>query len=474
MAIVNGTDAGEMLNGTPSADTINAFGGNDWLKGGGGDDSLKGGGGADILDGGAGIDTASYVWSPSGVRVSLQTGQGFGGDAQGDTLINIENLVGSSFDDSLTGDGGNNELIGYEGNDFLIGGDGADRLSGDNGNDYVGGGGGGDVLDGGAGFDFADYHSSPVGVFISLITSTAAYGDAEGDTLSGIEGVVGSDQADNLWGDDGVNWLHGAGGNDTLKGFGGDDFLTGGDGADQLFGMNGYDTMFGYDGADTLDGGAGDDYLDGGPGADVLRGGIGGDSYVVDTAADVVTEARGEGSDIVFAQATYALAAGSEVEVLQAFDTSATTALDLIGNEFNNTIIGNNGGNIIAGGLGQDTLTGLGGPDVFVWFTTAETKQAGDQADVITDFDPASGDRIDVLPIDANEMVAGDQAFTFVGVVDFASSFFTGPGQIGYFTSATDTFILLNTRVDPGGVDFEEATIRLSGVHTPDASWFIL
>jgi len=461
-----------VIQGTPSADTLKGGGGSDWLIGGGGDDSLKGGGGADILDGGAGIDTVFYDDSPSRVEVNLVTGRGRFGSAEGDTLLGIENVYGSAHDDLLIGDAGSNELHGLQGDDVLAGGGGNDALYGEDGNDVLIGGAGADVLNGGAGIDVANYSSSPLGVFVSLITGTAAYGDAEGDTLSGIERVVGSDQADNLWGDDGVNLLNGMGGNDTLKGFGGDDILLGGGGADQLFGMNGNDWMLGGDGADTLDGGAGNDLLDGGTGADVLRGGIGNDTYVVDTAADVVAEARGEGSDTVFAYTTYMLPAGSEIEELWAYQ--ATTQIDLVGNEFNNTIVGNDGGNIIAGGLGQDTLTGLGGPDVFVWFTTAETKQAGNQADVITDFDRASGDLIGVHPIDANEMVAGDQAFNFVGVVDFASSFFTGPGQIGYFTSATDTFILLNTHVDAGPTDFEEATIRLSGVHTPDASWFIL
>jgi hypothetical protein len=63
--------------------------------------------------------------------------------------------------------------------------------------------------------------------------------------------------------------------------------------------------------------------------------------------------------------------------------------------------------------------------------------------------------------------------FTFVGIVDVTQGgSFTAPGQIGYFTSATDTFILLNTEVD-AGVDYQDATIRVAGVHTVDASWFV-
>ncbi len=64
------------------------------------------------LDGGAGIDTASYAASSAGVSVSLMTGLGSGGDAQGDTLIRIENLTGSALDDTLEGNGGTNVLTG--------------------------------------------------------------------------------------------------------------------------------------------------------------------------------------------------------------------------------------------------------------------------------------------------------------------------------------------------------------------------
>ena len=125
--------------------------------------------------------------------------------------------------------------------------------------------------------------------------------------------------------------------------------------------------------------------------------------------------------------------------------------------------------------LGPDVLTGRGGGDVFVWTSTAESRLAGIEADVITDFDHAVGDLIAVNPIAADHDPGnGDTAFTFVGVIDFAGSNFTGAGQIGYFTTATDTYILLNTTVGGGPTDFQEATIRLTGVHAVDASWFVL
>src|SRR5207244_993543 len=104
---------------TNGNDTIFGFGGDDWIFGLGGNDTIKGGGGADYIDGGIGIDTADYSDSSVGVIVSLLNGQGHGGTAEGDTLVNIENLTGSSHDDLLVGDGGANELSGDGGNDIL-------------------------------------------------------------------------------------------------------------------------------------------------------------------------------------------------------------------------------------------------------------------------------------------------------------------------------------------------------------------
>jgi serralysin len=90
---------------------------------------------------------------------------------------------------------------------------------------------------------------------------------------------------------------------------------------------------------------------------------------------------------------------------------------------------------------------------------------AGNEADVIADFNRLAGDRFYVNAIDANETLAGDQAFTFIG-----TGAITGVGQISYFTTATDTYILLST--DAG--TSQEMTIRVAGVHTVDASWFAL
>ena len=108
------------------ADVLRGLAGNDMLFGGSGSDTFDGGPGADTLIGGPGMDTAVYSASSAGVNVNLLTGLGAGGDAQGDILGGIENLVGSAQNDMLTGDGASNMLVGGGGNDILDGGPGTD------------------------------------------------------------------------------------------------------------------------------------------------------------------------------------------------------------------------------------------------------------------------------------------------------------------------------------------------------------
>src|SRR5262249_38363331 len=91
----------------------------DTLTGDSNDNFLRGRGGVDILDGGAGSDTADYFNGP-GVWADLSAPQNNTGDAAGDTYISIENLRGSSFNDTLIGNAGNNRLDGGLGLDRTI------------------------------------------------------------------------------------------------------------------------------------------------------------------------------------------------------------------------------------------------------------------------------------------------------------------------------------------------------------------
>ena len=99
------------------------------LDGGLGDDTLIGGGGADALIGGLGDDTASYQTAAGPVAISLgRGGLTAAGDAIGDTFNGIENIVGSTYADTLYGSTGNNTITGYGGNDIIYGADGNDVI----------------------------------------------------------------------------------------------------------------------------------------------------------------------------------------------------------------------------------------------------------------------------------------------------------------------------------------------------------
>lgn len=115
------------LSGGAGNDVLRGFGGDDVIIGGDGNDLLIGGSGADLIYGGNGEDTADYSDSQSAVVVSLVAGAAnMGGDAQGDVLSSIEDLRGSTYNDTLTGNTGDNRLDGDGGTDTLVGGGGQD------------------------------------------------------------------------------------------------------------------------------------------------------------------------------------------------------------------------------------------------------------------------------------------------------------------------------------------------------------
>lgn len=149
LALPEGVEALEITGTGGFSGTGNAA--DNRIVGNSGNNLIIGLGGADLLDGGAGIDTTSYMSSALGVAVSLGTGIGTGGDAAGDTLLGIENVIGSALADTLEGDGHANRLEGRDGNDWLGGGAGADTLDGGLGGDTMAGGAGADRFLFGAG-----------------------------------------------------------------------------------------------------------------------------------------------------------------------------------------------------------------------------------------------------------------------------------------------------------------------------------
>ena len=146
---LTGTALDDQYVGTRFDDVLQGAAGVDRHWGENGNDTLVGGPSGDILNGGPGHDTASYANSAAGVLVDLSdSSQNAGGDAKGDVLVNVENVLGSIYVDVLRGDGNDNALSGLGGHDVLKGG---------GGNDLLVGGFGDDGLDGGDGDDTAAY-----------------------------------------------------------------------------------------------------------------------------------------------------------------------------------------------------------------------------------------------------------------------------------------------------------------------------
>ncbi|WP_293883628.1 heparin lyase I family protein [Sphingomonas sp.] len=106
--------------------------------------------------------------------------------------------------------------------------------------------------------------------------------------------------------------------------------------------------------------------LDAGMASHLLMGGKGDDTYQVNNTSQHVVELAGQGVDTVLTSVSYSLDSGQEIENLQARDISATTALNLTGNEFANTLVGNAGANVLDGGGGADRLVGGAGNDTYI------------------------------------------------------------------------------------------------------------
>jgi choice-of-anchor C domain-containing protein len=119
----------------------------------------------------------------------------------------------------------------------------ADTLTGTDNDNVIRGGGGADTIAGGAGFDTASYSTSASAVTVNLLTNVNTGGDAQGDSLSAMENLTGSDYNDTLTGNTGINVLSGGAGDDTLAGGDGNDTLIGGSGSDTLTGGNGDDVL---------------------------------------------------------------------------------------------------------------------------------------------------------------------------------------------------------------------------------------
>lgn len=227
--ILNGGSGNDTLDGGDGSDVLNGGDDDDTLDGGDGSDILEGGLGTNTIDGGAGTNTLSYAsftarneYQPGrffGVGVDMAGGRGVDQleTILQDSFSNISNLRLTAFEDNGYGDGNNNVIEGGAGGDDLKGGNGIDTLS---------------------------YAHSTAGVGVSFASDLATQGDAEGDTFSGFENLLGSAHADFLVGNDDNNTINGNGDRDQIYGNGGNDRLVISDTPDVVNGGGGTNFLF--------------------------------------------------------------------------------------------------------------------------------------------------------------------------------------------------------------------------------------
>jgi serralysin len=286
--LMSGGAGNDFLNGGAGNDTLNGGTGNDTLTDDDGSDRLAGGAGTDMINGGNGIDTVDYTGDYAaggtyGVYVSLAAGVALDGFGTVDTLVQIENIYGTSavynglptWSDLLIGGAANEAFYGFGGNDYLdmgagndtgYGGDGNDVIFGRDGNDYLIGEGGVDYITGDEGAD----------VIAGGTGDDYLFGGDGNDTINGEAGVDYIDLGggnDIGYGGSGNDYLFGHAGNDYVAGEGGIDYITGNDGADVLVGGDDGDYLFGGTGNDTIYGDAGIDVIVAGAGSDYIVGG---------------------------------------------------------------------------------------------------------------------------------------------------------------------------------------------------------
>jgi Ca2+-binding RTX toxin-like protein len=411
------------------------LGGNDKVIGTSWDDTFTLGKDAEIIDGAGGADTVIYTNSTAGVVVDLNLHVQTGGFAEGDVLVNIENVTGSKLadklignasanvldggkgsdrisgeggadkllggggDDVLSGDADNDELRGGAGADDLSGGSGDDKLLGDAGDDVMRGGAGADTFDGGDGIDTVDYSDAPYsgphwsfdgGVSASLLEGYGREGDAAGDTYVNVENLRGSAYEDVLEGDAHDNELLGNGGDDRIEG------------------------------------GAGADHLDGGDGVDFLSYGTSSAAVDVDLALNQVSGGDATGDTILNFE-------------------------NVIGSDHSDTILGSNDNNEIRGLDGDDTLLGRGGQDRIVGGKGIDVMAGGADSDTfVFEFALQGSDLITDYTIGVDHLEFKGSAVESVDDLQFGMgdgfaviSYFDGVEQASITLVGVDAFDLI-------------------------------
>lgn len=437
-AYIIGGHSTESLTLAPGTRTALIYTGgwaNSLVVGGDGNDQLSGGVGNDTLRGGAGDD---IIEDSSDNNADLLFG------ASGNDLLT------SGARDTVHGGTGNDTL-----NTFYWG-----SLHGDAGDDLIIVNRTSAEIDGGAGNDTASYAGTYGLTGVSVDLRITGPQPSEGEVITGIENLIGSNFNDTLTGNGEDNVIEGGRGHDYLTGGGGQDTASYSDirgdvavdlriAGGQNTGSGGIDTL---DGFANLIGGSGNDALTGGVGRNVIEGGAGNDvidGRIGSDLADYSHAARAVQVNLSLGTAQNTRGAGIDTLINMEDLRGSAFADGLSGNAVSNRIDGGAGDDAIAGGGNDDTLTGgLGtdrmrggsGFDTFDFNATSESTAGA--PDLILDFAGAGagrGDLIDLSDIDADTTVAGNQSFSFGA---------RGAGGLSLVDVGSDTLVRGNTDDD--------------------------
>ena len=472
--ILYGRDSNDRLNGGVGNDVLYGVEGDDVLDGGPGFDSYEGGPGDDIL-----IVDATDVFSM--VQDIIDGGEDTSGTGHDNDTLSFEDWVDAANKKGVVvthatatvGHGDKTSVRAYINIENIIGSRYADTLTGDDKDNVIEGGAGGDTLDGGAGSDTVSYKSSNQGVEVYLTSGNTYFGHAAGDKIKNFENIIGSRYADTLTGDSNANVIEGGAGRDILDGGGGNNTLsyqssssgvrvdlregnevdidgtaktiirtsTGGHASGDKAVSGTFVNIIGSRYGDRLTGNSEANVLEGGPGADTLDGGGGtedtasyanaragvtvdlssgttgrgtkgdasgdrftgiekfqgsahDDTFIASQRTDNVN--GGEGSDTISyekskAKVTVNLSSSKQSDSTTnsyANNDAFTRIENVTGSNYDDTLTGDSNANVIDGGKGNDTLDGSGGKDTFRF-------ARGDGNDQIRNFKTGE-DRIDL------------------------------------------------------------------------------
>ena len=510
--MIAGTAGNDTVVALGGNDTVRAGDGIDSVDGGSGADFLYGGNGDDTLDGGSEDD---FLYGEAGndtMLGNLGIDTMFGGDGN-DTMYGGADgdvMVGGIGDDVMYGGDGvvdintgildpepqvgigplDDSMAGGQGNDTLYGGGGWDVLDGNSGHDtLIPGTGGADTLgresmDGGEGDDIyiveaiADFPNMDITdgglTQLQLVNKGAGFRQGNGlaidelritDTVAGDIVLAGTNDLGVASLFDGVERVVIGTGTGTIADLTGLAAINI-DASLANPGLNVGLEILGNAGDNIIVGTAFDDVIDGGLGLDTMEGGLGNDRYTVNQATDIVTEATGGGSDtvVVAGNFNYVLAADIENLTLQGTNNGQSgtgNALDnvIVGTNRSNTLLGlagndtidaGGGNDTINGGAGADRMTGGAGNDTFIFASKSDIGNNAALRETITDF-RTGADLIDLTAIDANEGLAGQQAFDYASITTAAFTAGTA-GKLRY-----EGGVLFGETTGDGVADFQIA-----------------